>query len=65
MKHRTNPTSSIFKVPAAIGTATLVGLVLGLTGDGWRDVLAWLLAGLAPITIAAVLLRRGSDTSSP
>jgi hypothetical protein len=31
--------------------ATLAGLVLGLTGDGWRDIAAWVLLGLAPLVI--------------
>lgn len=48
----------IFTIPSAIGAASLLGLVLGLTGDGLRDLLAWLLVGLAPFTITAVLLRR-------
>ena len=48
----------VFAIPSAIGAASLLGLVLGLTGDGLRDAASWLLVGLAPLTIAAVLLRR-------
>lgn len=51
----------IFAIPAAIGLASLLGLFLGLTGDGLRDVLAWLLVGIAPFTIATVLLRRSPN----
>lgn len=47
----------IFAIPVLIGGASFLGLFLGLTGDGFRDVLAWLLVGMAPFTIAAVLLR--------
>ena len=52
---------TIFAVPAAIGAASVLGLFLGLTGDGLGDLLAWLLVGLAPLTIAAVLLRRSPN----
>lgn len=42
---------STFAIPALIAAATLVGLVVALTGDGWRDAVAWL--ALA-IPVAAV-----------
>lgn len=29
-------------IPLAIGVLSIVGLVSALTGDGWRDWLAWL-----------------------
>lgn len=46
-----------FAVPAAIGVATLGGLIAGLMGDGAWDVLA--AAGLAlPLVAIAVALRR-------
>ena len=51
----------VFAMPLVIGIASLVGLVLGLTGDGVRDILAWLLVGLAPLTIFAALSRRSSS----
>ncbi|MBU2342577.1 MAG: hypothetical protein KKE77_15205 [Alphaproteobacteria bacterium] len=51
-------TRSIFAWPLALGAATLAGLVLGLTGDGLRDVAAWTLLGLAPLVILGALLRR-------
>lgn len=35
----------VFAIPAVIALAGIVGLVSALTGDGWRDGLAWL--GLA------------------
>lgn len=34
-----------FTLPILIGLASLIGLVAALTGDGWRDWVAW--AGLA------------------
>ncbi|MFT4026102.1 MAG: hypothetical protein QM676_04790 [Novosphingobium sp.] len=36
---------TVFALPFAIAVLSSVGLVLALTGDGWRDVLSW--AGLA------------------
>lgn len=63
MSHRTSHPQTnrqIFAWPAAIGCAAIAGLVLGLTGDGLRDLAAWILVGLAPIIIVAALLRRSS-----
>ena len=58
MKRSGRPLRTIFAVPFAIGASSLLGLFLGLTGDGPGDLFAWLLVGLAPLTIVAVLLRR-------
>ena len=38
--------SAILAVPLALAALTLAGLVIGLTGDGWRNLAACLLAGL-------------------
>lgn len=39
---------AVFAAPIAIAALGLAGLVTALTGDGWRDALAW--AGLgAPV----------------
>ncbi len=61
MKKQGRRLRAIFAVPAAIGAASLLGLFLGLTGDGLGDLFAWLLVGLAPFIIAAVLLRRSPN----
>jgi len=61
MKKHYRRSHPIFAIPAAIGAASFVGLFLGLTGDGLGDLLAWLLVGLAPFTIGAVLLRRSPN----
>ena len=61
MKRSGRRLRAIFAVPAAIGAASLLGLFLGLTGDGLGDLFAWLLVGLAPFTIAAALLRRSPN----
>ncbi len=47
----------VFAVPAVIAVVGLVGLVSALTGDGWRDGIAWL--GLAA-PVAAVLWARAA-----
>lgn len=38
-------TASTFLLPILIALATTIGLIVALTGDGWRD--AWSWAGLA------------------
>ena len=35
----------IFRWPALIGAASMVGLVSALVGDGWYDMLSWILLG--------------------
>ena len=44
-------TRSTFALPILIALASLAGLVSALTGDGWRDWIAW--AGLL-VPVAAV-----------
>ena len=58
MKART--LRGVFAVPAVIAAVGMVGLVSALTGDGWRDGLAWL--GLA-VPVAAVLWARAARRS--
>ena len=36
---------STFAIPTVIALLSLIGLVAALTGDGWRDAIAWV--GLA------------------
>lgn len=48
---------STWAMPALLGVLTLAGLVLALTGDGWRDVAACL--GLAaPVLATGWAMRR-------
>ena len=61
MRRQVRRRRTIFAVPAAIGASSLLGLFLGLTGDGLGDLFAWLLVGLAPFTMAAALLRRSPN----
>ena len=48
--HKTAP--AIFAVPMVLALLSIVGLVVGLLGDGWEDVLAWI--GLAAPVAAAL-----------
>lgn len=50
----------IFGAPIAVALATGVGLVAGLIGDGWLDVLAWI--GLAIPVIVVTWSARHSLT---
>ncbi|WP_337189095.1 hypothetical protein [Phenylobacterium sp.] len=47
---------AIFAAPIAIGVASVVGLVVALTGDGLRDVASWL-ALAVPVAATAWALR--------
>jgi uncharacterized membrane protein YjjP (DUF1212 family) len=47
----------VFAWPLALFAATVGGLVLGLTGEGWRDAAAWLLLGSVPAVIIFALSR--------
>ena len=51
------PVARVFAMPLVLLAATLVGLVLGLTGDGLRDVAAWILVGF-PLALLALFLFR-------
>ena len=63
MKGARRRPSAIFAGPLLIAAAMLIGLVLGLTGNGPRDALAWGFAGLAPFTLLFGLLRRAPRRS--
>ena len=40
----------IFGIPALLALISLIGLIGALTGDGWRDVLSWVLLGI-PVAV--------------
>ncbi|TZG24997.1 hypothetical protein [Sphingomonas montanisoli] len=42
---------AIFAVPMLLALLSTIGLIVGLLGDGWEDVLAWI--GLAAPVAAA------------
>ena len=51
--------AGIFAIPAALLVVTLAGLVIGLTGDGARNVLASVLLALPLLALAYAWRRRG------
>ena len=50
---------AVFAIPAALLATTLAGLVIGLTGDGAPDAIAWALLAIPLLTLALAWLRRG------
>lgn len=54
-------TRSTFLIPALLALVSLAGLVIALTGEGWRDLLSWA-ALSAPL--AAVLWAIARPSSS-
>lgn len=51
-------TARLFALPALIALASLAGLVLGLTGEGARDWLSWLLLSAPLLAIGWAWRRR-------
>lgn len=49
----------VMAIPALMFVATIAGLVLGLTGDGLPDVLAWGLLFIPVILSVLAFMRRG------
>jgi len=47
---------AIFGIPLLLASCSLVGLISALTGDGWRDMVAWI--GLAVPVLAVTLAIR-------
>ncbi len=54
-----NSLKATFAWPLALFLIGLVGLVIALTGDGWRDAAAWLGLGAPVVAVCwAMRLRR-------
>lgn len=47
---------STWTIPALLAALMLVGLIVALTGDGWRDVISWA-ALAAPVCVAGWAMR--------
>lgn len=54
------PMRAVFGVPAVIFVLSLVGLIAALTGDGVRDVVAWIGLGVPVVAFVWALYRRRS-----
>ena len=59
---------AILAAPLVLAVLTLAGLIIGLTGDGWRNLTACLLAGFPLLVLARAWARaarsRPSQTAS-
>ena len=53
---KTGSLRAIFAVPLLLALVSIVGLVVALTGDGWRDAISWALLAL-PILAAGWAMR--------
>ena len=53
-------TRSTFTLPIMIAAASLGGLVVALTGDGWRDAASWVGLSIPLIAIAWAVRARAS-----
>lgn len=53
-------TRSTFAIPVAIALLSLAGLVLALTGDGWRDALSWVAVSVPVLAVGWAAARRSS-----
>ena len=49
---------STFFLPTAIALLSLAGLVLALTGEGWRDTLSWAALSAPAIAVIWAIARR-------
>ena len=48
----------IFAVPLLLALLSVAGLVVALTGDGWRDGAAWLALGLPVLVVGWAMTAR-------
>lgn len=48
----------VLALPLLLALASLAGLILGLTGDRWRDVASWLLLALPAAAVAIAWYHR-------
>jgi hypothetical protein len=53
-------TRSTFFIPVLLALFSLAGLVIALTGEGWRDLLSWA-ALLTPLTAVLWAVARSSS----
>ena len=63
VRHRRN-TLDVFAWPILIAVLSLIGLIAGLTGEGFRDTAAWVLIGSTIVTIAIAFWRARRPVAS-
>lgn len=49
---------AVFAVPLVIALLSIAGLVIALTGDGWRDALSWVGLGVPVLAVAWAMKAR-------
>ena len=54
---RQRSAARLFAAPGLIALTSLIGLIAGLTGEGVRDLIAWLFLSL-PVAVVAIAWRR-------
>ena len=57
MKRR-NDLLPVFAIPLLLAGCSLFGLISALTGDGWRDMIAWLALAAPILAVGRAVLRR-------
>ena len=57
-KGRSNALRAIFAVPLLLALVSIVGLVVALTGDGWRDAISWALLALPILAVGWAMRAR-------
>ncbi|NIJ39165.1 hypothetical protein FHR22_003899 [Sphingopyxis panaciterrae] len=56
-KARQHGLRRIFAAPAAIGLASVAGLVVALTGDGLRDAMSWIALSIPALVVIWAMRR--------
>lgn len=56
--------AAVFALPLVLFATSVLGLVLGLTGDGLPDVAAWVLLSLPILAVIVAWRRRGQPPHS-
>ena len=54
-----------FAVPALLAALSLCGLLLALTGEGWRDILSWAALSLPVAAVLWAALRQTPEKERP
>lgn len=55
---KTHSLRRIFAVPLLLALLSIAGLVVALTGDGWRDGAAWLALGIPVLAVGWAMKAR-------
>lgn len=58
MKNRRRSLRQVFAAPTLIAVASLVGLVVALTGDGLRNAASWVALSVPVVTVIWAMLAR-------